>query len=53
MAAQDDAILAIARALSEATGSYAANEISARKFVQDLTGYMSSEIVFWSNYIPS
>ncbi len=53
MATQEDAILAIAGALSEATGRYAANEISAAEFVQDLTGYMSNDIVFWSNYTPS
>lgn len=40
-------------ALSGSTGRYAANEISAAEFVQELTGYMSDDIVFWSNYTPS
>lgn len=53
MATRDDEILAIAGALSAATGRYAANEISATEFVQELTGYMSDDIVFWSNYTPS
>ncbi len=53
MATQEDAILTIAAALSEATGRYAANEISASEFVAELTGYMSDDIVFWSSYTPS
>lgn len=32
---------------------YAANEISATEFVEELTGFMSDDIVFWSNYTPS
>lgn len=53
MATEKDAILMIAMALSEATARYAANEIDAAEFVQELTGYLSDDIVFWSNYTPS
>lgn len=53
MATHDDTILAIAGALSAATARYAADEISAAEFVQELTGYMSDDVVFWSSYIPS
>ena len=53
MATQHDEILAIAGALTATTTRYAANEISAAEFVQELTRYMSDDIVFWSNYQPS
>ncbi len=53
MVTQEDAILEITGALSAATARYAADEISAAEFVQELTGYMSDDIVFWSNYTPS
>ena len=53
MATHEDAILAVAGALSEATVRYAANEISAAEFVAELTGFMSDDIVFWSSYTPS
>jgi hypothetical protein len=53
MPPQEDTILAIAGALSATTARYAADEISAAEFVQELTGYMSDDVVFWSNYTPS
>ncbi len=53
MATEEDAILMVAMALSEATERYAANEIDAAEFVQELTSYMADDIVFWSNYTPS
>ncbi len=53
MESRDDAILTISGALSATTSRYAANEISAAEFVQELTGYMADDIVFWSNYTPS
>lgn len=53
MATQEDVMLAVAGILSEATVRYAANEISAAEFVAELTGFMSDDIVFWSNCTPS
>ncbi len=53
MATEKDVILAVADALSEATARYAAKEISAAEFVRELTGLMSDDIAFWSNYTPS
>jgi hypothetical protein len=53
MASDEGTILAIAGALSDATAKYAANELSAATFVQQLTAFMSEDITFSSNYEPS
>ena len=53
MGTREDRIMAVANALSEATLRYAANETSAAEFVEELTGFMSDDVVFWSNYNPT
>ncbi len=53
MTPEEETHMAIAAVLTEATAKYAAREISAAEFVQELTAYMTDDIEFWSNYAPS
>jgi hypothetical protein len=39
--------------LSEITSRYISGEILADHFIQELTKYMTPDVVFWSNYTPS
>ena len=50
---QEEAKLAIAAVLGEAAKRYSEGHLTATEFIGELTGYMSADVVFRSNYVPS
>ena len=53
MTLQDQQNLQIAIALTSITKKYTDKEITASEFAIEMTKYMTDDVVFWSNYIPS
>jgi ketosteroid isomerase-like protein len=45
--------MAVVEVMTVATTRYAAGEITAAEFAQQLTMYMTNDVEFWSNYTPS
>jgi ketosteroid isomerase-like protein len=50
---QEEANMLVAGVLAATTARYAAKQISAADFAEELTKFMTADVEFWSNYTPS
>lgn len=53
MTTREDANMAVIGRLTAAVERYAQAEISGTEFVEELREYMTPDVVYWSNYVPS
>ncbi len=53
LTAEEQKNMLVVETLAVTTGKYVSKEITAEQFAKELSNYMTEDIVFWSNYIPS